>query len=136
MVLITIWAPSQIRIYKLNLQFLQGPQWPQVLSCIKKIRQQCFTVCNKMYPWSLPHWRIPAFTKTTQFWRKIGQAFRQPIGMQNSSLDVMKYHFPRIKGTQTRYTDKKENQIFLIYKEIQSGAHSNPAPEKIEIQIP
>jgi hypothetical protein len=28
----------------------------------------------------------------------------------------------QILGEERRYTDKKENQIFLIYKEIQSGA--------------
>jgi hypothetical protein len=32
--------------------------------------------------------------------------------------NVMTYHFKR----RNRYTDEKENQTFLIYREIQSGA--------------
>ncbi len=54
----------------------------------------------------------------------INQTFCQPIGREDSSCDVMKYHFPRTKRSQTRYTDKKRKSNFphTVYKEIQSGA--------------
>ncbi len=41
----------------------------------------------------------------------------------NQTLHVQTVNKPRSPWSETiTYTDKKENQIFLIYKEIQSGA--------------
>jgi hypothetical protein len=36
-----------------------------------------------------------------------------------------KVYSPRIRKVELKYTDKTENQIFLIYKEIQNGTVAN-----------
>jgi hypothetical protein len=54
--------------------------------------------------------------QTTQSGR--GRAFQ---GTMSTILTFLLVFLPSVLQVEPAYTDKKENQIFLIYKEIQSG---------------
>jgi hypothetical protein len=59
-----------------------------------------FTICKKANA-SLQYYRFPRLLAYAKFKQKTKKNWENPT---------------------PRYTDKKENQIFLIYREIQSGA--------------
>ncbi len=110
-------------------QIVQCPECPSGESTDCPNHPQTYTIIQCTVCWRGIHQELSPL-KETPSWKDLNRTARQllyPIPLDSKSsleFSIQEYHNTTTFYEPTSYepcTDKKENQIFLIYREIQSG---------------